>query len=83
VTAPVVEVTGLRFRYPGGPLLLAVDEFCVSEPGLVAVMGESGAGKSTFGALIGGQEQSPYEGSLRVFGQEWSAVVEDGRDADR
>jgi ABC-type lipoprotein export system ATPase subunit len=83
VTAPVVEVAGLRFRYPGGPLLLAVDEFCVAEPGLVAVMGESGAGKSTFGALVGGQEQSPYEGSIRVFGQEWSAVVEDGRDADR
>ena len=83
MTAPVVEVVGLRFRYPGGPLLLAVDEFCVSEPGLVAVMGESGAGKSTFGALLGGQEQSPYEGSLRVFGQEWSAVVEEGRDADR
>ena len=83
MTGPVVDVVGLRFRYPGGPVLLAVDEFRVSEPGLVAVMGESGAGKSTFGALIGGQEQSPYEGSVQVFGQEWSAIVEDGRDADR
>jgi ABC-type lipoprotein export system ATPase subunit len=83
VTDPVVDVVGLRFRYPGGPVLLAVDQFHVAEPGLVAVMGESGAGKSTFGALIGGQEQSPYEGSLKVFGQEWSAIVEDGRDADR
>ena len=83
MTGPVVDVVGLRFRYPEGPVLLAVDEFQVSEPGLVAVMGESGAGKSTFGALIGGQEQSPYEGSIRVFGQEWSAIVEDGRDADR
>ncbi len=83
MTDPVVDVVGLRFSYPGGPVLLAVDEFRVSEPGLVAVMGESGAGKSTFGALIGGQEQSPYEGSLKVFGQEWSAIVEGGRDADR
>ncbi|GAB3356012.1 ATP-binding cassette domain-containing protein [Modestobacter lapidis] len=83
MTDKVVDVSSLRFRYPGGPALLAVDRFEVSDPGLVAVMGQSGAGKSTFGALIGGQEQAPYEGSLKVFGHEWSSIVEDGRDADR
>jgi putative ABC transport system ATP-binding protein len=83
VTESVVEVRGLRFAYPGGPPLLAVDSFDVVGPGLVAVVGQSGAGKSTFGALIGGQEQAPYEGSIRVLGREWSALSRRRQDDER
>ena len=79
----LVEVRGLRFAFPDGPPLLDIDAFEVSGPGLVAVVGQSGAGKSTFGALIGGQEQSPYEGSIKVLGQEWSELVESRRDDAR
>jgi len=83
VTENLVEVRGLRFAYPEGPTVLTVDEFDVSAPGLVAVVGPSGAGKSTLGALIGGQEQAPYEGSIKVLGQEWSDLAQSRSDDER
>ncbi|MGY1843953.1 ABC transporter ATP-binding protein [Modestobacter sp. SYSU DS0875] len=79
----IVEVRGLRFSFPDGPTVLSIDEFDVTGPGLVAVVGQSGAGKSTFGALIGGQEQAPYEGSVKVLGQEWSVLAQGRQDDER
>jgi ABC-type lipoprotein export system ATPase subunit len=83
VSGNVVEVRGLRFAFPGGPQVLAVDSFDVAAAELVAVVGPSGAGKSTFGALIGGQEQAPYEGSVKVLGQEWADLAQGRRDDER
>jgi len=83
MTENIVEVRGLRFAFPGGPPVLSVDAFDVATPGMVAVVGQSGAGKSTFGALIGGQEQAPYEGSIKVLGREWSDLAQGRRDDER
>ncbi|HMR47653.1 MAG TPA: ABC transporter ATP-binding protein [Arachnia sp.] len=49
-----VAVAGLSHRYPEGPLVLRDVALEVAPGGSLAVVGESGAGKTTLAALIGG-----------------------------
>jgi ATP-binding cassette subfamily B protein len=47
-----MEFRGLSFRYPGGGPALSDVSFGVPAGGLVAVVGPTGSGKSTLGALV-------------------------------
>jgi len=80
--AGVVVLEGVRFGYPGGPLLLDIPAF-VLEPGRQLLLrGPSGAGKSTLLALIAGVLQ-PAAGQVRVAGQELGAMRKAARDRFR
>lgn len=65
-TAPILEVEGLTRRYPG---VVAVDGVDFSlRPGEVhALLGENGAGKSTFIKMLGGAVR-PNDGTIRING---------------
>jgi oligopeptide/dipeptide ABC transporter ATP-binding protein len=74
--APLVEALGLTKRYTvrtrtGRRTLTAVDrvDLAVGAGRIVAVVGESGCGKSTTGRLLLALER-PSEGSVRVSGQD-------------
>lgn len=64
--APLVEVSGLRFRYPDGTQALDGVDFTLYEGESVALFGANGSGKSTFtlhlNALLTG------EGKIEVCG---------------
>jgi len=56
--APLIEVRGLRYRYPGaGTEALAGLHLVVSAGEFVAVVGANGSGKSTLARLLGGLEK--------------------------
>ena len=69
-----VEFDGVRFAYPGGPdVLRNVD--AVIEPGQrVAVVGETGSGKTTFAKLMV-RMLDPVEGSVRIGGVDLRRVA--------
>jgi ABC-type lipoprotein export system ATPase subunit len=76
-----VRIRDLRFRYPGGERdVLRIHSLDIRGAGLIALSGLSGAGKTTLVELIAGTLRGPYDGSLKVLGQEWREL---GRDADR
>ncbi|HVQ95684.1 MAG TPA: ABC transporter ATP-binding protein [Mycobacteriales bacterium] len=62
-----VKVADLEFGYPGGPPVLAGIELAVAAGEVVAVVGASGAGKTTLAKLIAGVHQ-PTRGSISVGG---------------
>ena len=64
----MIEIKGLRKRYPGEPddILKGVS-FDVAEGEYVALMGESGSGKTTVLNVLGGLD-SQYDGSVIVAG---------------
>ncbi len=64
-----VEVEGLSFTYRVGPRVL-IDVNTVIEPGTnVAIVGETGSGKTTFAKLLC-RLADPQEGSIRLNGVE-------------
>lgn len=78
-TEPAIELSGLRFAWPGGPALLDIAELRVARGERVFLRGPSGSGKSTLLGLIGGV-LAPDAGGLRVLGQplhEMSAAARD------
>jgi ABC-type glutathione transport system ATPase component len=67
---PVIEVSGLTVRYAtkDGPVIAVQDvSFTLRRGGALAVVGESGAGKSTVVRLVAGLEH-PTEGTVLVRG---------------
>jgi energy-coupling factor transport system ATP-binding protein len=63
---PVIEVRGLRYRYPGASSdALAGLDLTVDGGEFVAVVGANGSGKSTLARLLGGLER-PAGASLAV-----------------
>jgi len=75
---PFISVRNMRFRYPGTDHdVLSIPVLDIEEAGLVAITGPSGAGKSTLVELMAGTLREPYEGSLRVLGQEWRELRRD------
>jgi ATP-binding cassette subfamily C protein len=67
-----VKVADLGFGYPGGPPVLAGIELAVAAGEVVAVVGASGAGKTTLAKLIAGVHQ-PTRGSISVGGADGAA----------
>jgi len=64
----LIEIRGLRFSYPGRPILKGLD-LDIPRGKVVAILGASGSGKTTLLQLIGGA-LSPAAGTVRVFGEQ-------------
>jgi putative ABC transport system ATP-binding protein len=77
----VIQTRGLAFDYPGGPAL-AFGDVDVPQGGTLLVQGRSGAGKSTWLALVAGL-LTPGSGRVLVAGQDVAALVRGQRDAWR
>lgn len=68
-----IEFDGVTFRYPTGPDVLA-DVSAAIEPGQrVAIVGETGSGKTTFAKLLV-RMLDPAEGRIRIGGEDLRAV---------
>ncbi|WP_417554912.1 energy-coupling factor ABC transporter ATP-binding protein [Microbacterium sp.] len=66
---PVVEVSGLRFRYPDGPEVLKGVDFTVHAGEFVALLGQNGAGKTTLAKHLNGLNL-PTSGTVRILGKD-------------
>ena len=81
----MTEIAIRDFRYEKsnrqGRFRLEIDELDLVGPGLIAIMGDSGSGKSTLIGFLSAEDQSDYEGSLKVLGKEWRDLVS-GRDSE-
>ena len=71
--APVIETRSLRYQYPGGPLL-SFPDVDVPQGATLLLRGDSGAGKSTWLALVAGL-LTPSAGEVVVAGQALCAAV--------
>src|SRR5215813_2755917 len=63
---PIIEVRGLRYRYPDGTQALDGIDFCLHLGECVALLGANGSGKTTFILHLNGLLTG--EGSVRVCG---------------
>jgi putative ABC transport system ATP-binding protein len=77
VVDPLVSVSQVTKRYPGGQAALAELNLDVRHGEAVAVMGPSGSGKSTLLNLIAGLDK-PTSGTVTVAGQRVDALSETG-----
>ena len=73
-----VDCRGVRFAYGGGDFALRVDELRVEPGERVAVVGQSGCGKTTLLSLLAGI-LTPDSGTVRVLGTEVSALPDHSR----
>jgi ABC-2 type transport system ATP-binding protein len=70
----VILLDGIRFRYPGGPIVVEVDRLELG-PGLTLLLGPNGAGKSTLLRMIAGVER-PGQGRIAIHGHDlWSEEI--------
>ena len=69
---------GLRKSVPGGRVLFEALDLTVARGEIVAVMGESGVGKSTLLNLIAGLDDAD-SGHITIAGQSLEALNDDGR----
>jgi putative ABC transport system ATP-binding protein len=72
----MLEVTGLRKTHPGGQPLFSGLSFNLQAGEYVAIMGESGIGKSTLLNLISGLE-APDSGTVCLAGQRISGLPDE------
>jgi len=77
----VIQTRSLAFEYPGGPAL-AFGDVDVPQGGTLLVQGRSGAGKSTWLALVAGL-LTPDSGQVLVAGQDVAALARGQRDTWR
>ncbi len=80
--APLLAVAGLAKVYPTGKKALGGVEVVIDRPQLVAVIGSSGAGKSTFIRCIN-RLVEPTAGSVRLNGEDIVALDRKGLRAAR
>lgn len=62
-----VRFSGVRFAYPGGPEVLTEVDLLVEAKSRVAVVGETGSGKTTFAKLLT-RLMDPTQGSVLLSG---------------
>jgi putative ABC transport system ATP-binding protein len=74
----VIQTRGLAYRYPQGPALVFPDAD-VPQGGTLLLQGRSGAGKSTWLALVAGL-RTPGAGQVHVAGQDVAALRGGARD---
>jgi phospholipid/cholesterol/gamma-HCH transport system ATP-binding protein len=72
----IVEIRGLHFGYGSRPILKGID-LTARRGQVIAIMGNSGCGKTTLLRLIGGAVR-PSQGSLLVDGINMSELDQDG-----
>ena len=77
--AQAVELEGVRFAWPGHPVILDVPSLTVACGERVFVFGPSGSGKSTLLGLIAGIHL-PTEGCVRVLGHDTARLSAAQRD---
>ncbi len=77
-TSPMLALTGLRKTVPGGRVLFEALDLEVAPDEIVAVMGESGVGKSTLLNLVAGLDEAD-SGRIAIAGQPLEALDDDGR----
>ena len=70
-----VEISGLDFRYGQRDVLRGIN-MRIPQGAIVAIMGQSGCGKTTLLRLIGGQLRAS-EGRLQVDGQDMRTIDDD------
>jgi putative ABC transport system ATP-binding protein len=78
VPAPVLALSALKKSVPGGRVLFRGLGLELQPGEVVAVMGESGVGKSTLLNLIAGLDQ-PDEGAVVLQGQDIEGLGDDAR----
>ena len=78
MTEPVVEVEHLVKQYAAGPVVVDDVSFVVGRGRTTALVGESGAGKSTIGAILSGLS-SATSGRAVVCGEDRSVAARSGR----
>jgi putative ABC transport system ATP-binding protein len=79
---PVLDIRAVRKTVPGGRLLFDGLDLCLQPGEIVAVMGESGAGKSSLLNLVAGLDV-PDAGDILVQGQPLADLDDDARTALR
>ena len=79
---PAIELSQLRFAWPGGTTLLDIAAFELKRGERVFLRGPSGSGKSTLLGLIGGVLQ-PGAGTIRVLGENMQQLSAADRDQFR
>jgi len=66
--APIIELNGVSFHYPGGPQVLRGLDFTLYPGERIGIMAPNGSGKTTFFHLIMGLVK-PAEGRVTIFGK--------------
>ncbi|KAB7645436.1 ATP-binding cassette domain-containing protein [Polymorphobacter fuscus] len=77
-SAPVLSVTGLGKAVPGGRQLFTGLSLAVAPGEIVAIMGESGVGKSTLLNLVAGLDTAD-SGRIAIAGHDFAALGDDAR----
>lgn len=75
---PVLKITSLKKSVPGGRVLFDGLNLDLKAGEFVAVMGESGVGKSTFLNLIAGLDQAD-DGTIAINGVDLAGLDDDAR----
>jgi cobalt/nickel transport system ATP-binding protein len=69
VSEPILQLTGITFRYPGGPAVLQGLDLCLHAGQRLGLTGPNGSGKTTLLHLALGLLK-PQQGTVRAFGRE-------------
>lgn len=71
----IMEISGLHFNYKGNEsAAIDIDSLRITEGSLLAVLGSSGAGKTTILRLISGL-LAPQKGSIKLYDEEITAMA--------
>ncbi|CAN7394022.1 MULTISPECIES: ABC transporter ATP-binding protein [unclassified Phenylobacterium] len=78
MTAPVLQISNLAKSVPGGRVLFSGLDLQLAAGEFVAIMGESGVGKSTLLNLIAGLDQADA-GTIAINGVDLAGLDDDAR----